>query len=60
MRWTRTKLRDIANENGVISRNNISVKIWPNGDILRNDVRLDLAKKMSVTETVKALKLEKK
>ena len=59
---TRKQLRELADSDGVINGNKkgyktVSVRIRPNGDILRNDVRLDLAVKMTVKEAVLALGL---
>jgi DNA gyrase/topoisomerase IV subunit B len=55
---TRKQLRELADDQGVIKGNGISIKIWPDGTILRNDVRLDLATIMTVKSAVKALGLQ--
>lgn len=57
MKWTRVKLRQLADEDGVIKRGSVRVKIYPNGTIVRDDVQLELAKAMTVTEAVECLKL---
>ena len=54
---TRKQLRELADADGVIKGKGVSIRIHQNGDILRDDVRLDLASKMSVKEAVKALGL---
>ena len=56
--WNRKALRAIANENGIIKGNGISVKIWDDGTITRADTALTLCRKMNVAETVRALNLK--
>ena len=60
MRWTRKKLLELADSEGVIKRGSVSIKIYNNGKIVRNDIRLDLARSMTVSEAVNCLKLDGK
>ena len=60
---TRKQLRELADDRGIIKGTkpgykSVSVRICPNGDILRNDVRLDLAIKMTVRDAVSVLGLQ--
>jgi hypothetical protein len=63
--WTKKKLRQLADKDGIIKgfkpgTKSISIKIWSDGTLTRNDVDLTLAKKMSVKDVVKTLSLTDK
>ena len=60
MWWTVKKLRKLANENNVIKRGSISVKIWPDNSMNRYDIDLSLANRMSVKDVVKCWNLTEK
>lgn len=53
---TKNQFRSLCT-NGVIKCNGISIRIYDDNSILRNDVRLDLAKSMTLKEAVRALGL---
>lgn len=59
MRWTRNRLREIADKHGIIKRGNSTIRIFDNGDILRWEKKIPLKylKKMSVSDAVKVLDL---
>lgn len=61
MTWNRKALREIADEKGFLyraGRKSPIARIYEDGDILRMDVRLDLATPMTVKDAVKLLELK--
>jgi len=59
-RWTRADLRVLADHEGIIRSprvRSVAVKIYEDGSLIRADVMLELARKMTVREVVKVLEL---